>query len=82
VPVGRWFKVEARLRQSKDFDGAIRVTLDGQLLADVGDVRTGWPNCTYSSWCVDQHWAATNYSDGLGSSPAPIFVDDVAITTP
>jgi len=82
VPVGRWFKIEARLRQSKDFDGAVRVTIDGQLLADVSGVRTGWPNCTFNAWCVDQAWAVTNYTDGIGTSSAPIYVDDEDIMTP
>ena len=44
--------------------------------------RTGWPNCTYSSWCVEQHWATTNYTDAISSSSAAVYVDDVQIRTP
>jgi hypothetical protein len=53
VPLGRWFVIVVRLRQSKDFDGAVRAWLDGHPLADLEDVRTGWPNCIHNAWCVD-----------------------------
>lgn len=79
VPVGRWFRIDSTLTQSKDFDGAIYVTLDGRVLADLTRVRTGWPNCTYNTWCVEQHWAVTNYSDGIAPAPADIYTDDAQI---
>ncbi|MEY2513469.1 MAG: hypothetical protein QOJ89_827, partial [bacterium] len=80
IPVGRWFKIDSTLTQSKDFTGAISVTLDGQPLASLTGVRTGWPNCTYNAWCVEQHWAVTNYSDGIAQTPADIYVDDAKVS--
>ena len=82
VPVGRWFRIVARLRQSNDFDGAIEVSVDGRRLATLEGVRTGWPNCTYAAWCVDQAWAVTHYSDGLAPAPAELYVDDASIAWP
>jgi hypothetical protein len=81
LPVGRWFQISARLRQSKDFDGSITVRIDGRRLASVRHVRTGWPSCAYDSWCVDQGWAATSYSGGIKPLPAEIYMDDAAIST-
>ena len=82
VPIGRWFKIECFLRQSKDFDGALRCTWDGTLIFDLTNIRTGYPNCSYNAWCVDQHWAVNNYTDGETPSPAVIYIDDPAISTP
>jgi hypothetical protein len=82
VPLGRWFKIECFLRQSKDFDGALRCTWDGTLIFDLTNIRTGYPNCSYNAWCVDQHWAVNNYTDGETPSPAVIYIDDPAISTP
>jgi hypothetical protein len=79
LPVGRWFKVTARLRQSNAFDGRLSVWLDSNLIFDQRGVRTGYQNCTYNSWCVDQHWSVNLYSDGLVPSPAVVYVDDARI---
>jgi hypothetical protein len=80
LPIGRWFPISIRLRQSSGFDGAVAASVDGEPLAAVQDVRTGWPNCTYNSWCVDQAWAVTSYSDGLAPAPAAILIDDAEVS--
>jgi hypothetical protein len=82
IPVGRWFQISSTITQSKDFDGAIDVTVDEQLLASLTNVRTGQPNCTYNAWCVEQHWAVTNYSDGIAQTPAEIYTDDAEVALP
>jgi hypothetical protein len=76
IPVGRWFKIDSTITQSNAYDGAINITLDNQPLANLTNIRTGWPNCTYNPWCVEQHWAVTNYSDGIAQTPTDIYVDD------
>jgi hypothetical protein len=82
VPVGRWFQISSTITQSKDYDGAVNVTVDGQQLASLTNVRTGWPNCSFNSWCVEQHWAVTNYSDGIAQTPADIYTDDAEVAVP
>jgi hypothetical protein len=57
VPVGRWFELKARLVQSKDFDGSLRIWQDGQLIFDMAGIRTSFANCTYNSWCAATEWA-------------------------
>jgi hypothetical protein len=78
-PVGRWFQIRARLRQSNSFDGILQFWLDGQQIFDMQNVRTGYVNCIYNSWCVDQHWSVNLYSDGLHPSPSDIYVDAARI---
>jgi hypothetical protein len=79
LPIGRWFRISMRLRQSSAFDGAVTAWVAGKRIARLRGVRTGWPSCIYNAWCVDQGWAATSYTDGLSPAPAPIFVDDAEI---
>lgn len=79
IPVGRWFELETRVRQSNAFDGIVEVSIDGKRIFSVADVRTAYRNCVYDSWCTDQHWSVNNYSDGLSPSPAEIYVDDAVI---
>jgi hypothetical protein len=79
LPVRRWFRLDARLRQSKGFDGVVQFWLDGRLIFDMRNVRTGFSNCRYNTWCVDQGWSVNNYSDGLSPAPGVIYVDDASI---
>jgi hypothetical protein len=78
LPVGRWFEVRARLLQSADFDGRITVHVDGQQVWDYQDVRTGYRNCTWNSWCTSNEWSVNNYGESLSPWPT-IFADDAAI---
>jgi hypothetical protein len=82
VPVGRWFKLDMQVTQSKDFDGTVSAWLDGQLISTQNNVRTGWPSCTYNAWCVDQGWSVTHYSDGLNPAPSVLYIDDAVISKP
>jgi hypothetical protein len=79
VPVGRWFQLSARLRQSKNFDGLLCVWQDDRLLFGLHDVRTSYPNCAYNDWCAENEWSVNNYSDGLAPSPSVIFADGASI---
>lgn len=80
IPVGRWVKFRVFLRQSKDFDGVIRVWQDDTLIHEQKNIRTGHPNTKYNPWGVAQDWAVNNYSDGLSPAPSTIYVDDAHIT--
>jgi hypothetical protein len=82
VPVGRWFEVKARLRQSKDFDGALRVWQDDQVLFDMDGIRTSYATCRFTRWCAENEWSVNNYSDSLMPAPSVIFVDDARIELP
>lgn len=80
VPVGKWFQIKSELRESKDFNGALKVWQDGQLLYSMTDVRTSWENCSYNAWCASNEWSVNNYSAGLSPSPTTIYADDARIT--
>jgi hypothetical protein len=81
IPVGRWFRVTARVQQSRAYEGIVQFWLDGRLLFDQRGVRTGFSNCSYNAWCVDQSWSVNLYSDGLEPNPV-MYVDDARISRP
>jgi hypothetical protein len=82
LPIDRWFKLKATLRQSNGFDGRLRIWQDGRPLYDLDGIRTGYRDCGFNRWCVDQGWSVNVYSNGLAPAPAVIYVDDAAATLP
>jgi hypothetical protein len=79
VPVGRWFKLTALLRQSNRFDGKLCVWQGRRRLFAKEGVRTSFANCAYNRWCTSNEWSVNNYSDGLDPRPAVVYVDDARI---
>jgi hypothetical protein len=75
VPVRRWFKISAKLKQSGAFDGHLVVRQNGVLLWDMRQVRTKYPDGR-------QSWSVANYSNGIRHNPATIFIDDVSVAQP
>ncbi len=82
VPVRRWFRLTAFLRQSKDFDGRLLVWQNGKVVFDQRDVRTSYQNCAYNPWCAANEWSVNLYSDGLSPKPVVAYVDDARIAVP
>jgi hypothetical protein len=74
VPTGKWFRVEAYLKQASDATGQLTIRQDGVLLWDMVNVKTKYPG-------GDQRWSVDNYSDGLSPTPTSIYVDDATIST-
>lgn len=73
VPIGRWFKVEARLRMTADFTGSLQVHQDGVRLFRLENIRSTFSADSRSSWTVN------NYSNGLSVNPYSLYVDDASI---
>lgn len=74
IPIGRWFHLEAYLRQSEGFDGRITVWQDGVQLWDLDQVKTRYPG-------GDNRWSVNNYGDDLEPAKATLYVDDAMVTT-
>jgi hypothetical protein len=74
VPVGRWFQVEAYLKQARDFSGRLTIWQDGVQLWDMVNVKTKYPD-------GDNRWSVNNYSDGVSPNPTALYVDDAVIST-
>jgi Polysaccharide lyase len=74
VPVGRWFHIEAYLKQASDFSGRLTVWQDGVQLWDMVNVKTKFVG-------GDNRWSVNNYSDGVNPNPTALYVDDVVIST-
>ena len=81
MPIGRWFHLEAFIRQSSGYDGTLTFWQDGVKLFDFRNIRTSYPNCDFNSWCADNEWSVNSYSDGLSPSPSTLHLDDAAIGT-
>jgi hypothetical protein len=75
VPIRRWFKISAHLKQSGAFTGRLAVRQNGVLLWNMRHVRTKYPDGR-------QSWSVANYSNGIRDNPATIFIDDVRIARP
>jgi hypothetical protein len=80
VPVGRWFKLTAQLRQSSDFDGLLCVWQDGRRLFAKPGIRTSFTNDRFNAWHAANEWSVNNYSDGLVPRPSVLFADDASIS--
>ncbi len=80
VPIGRWFHIEAFLRQSNGFDGRVTIWIDGQQIFDQTNVRTTYSNCNYNSWCGSNEWSVNNYGQSVSPNPLYTYVDDAAIS--
>lgn len=80
VPIKHWTRLEVYLDQSVDadnsnlYDGRIKVWLDGTLLFDLQNVRTGYDN-------GDMRWSVNNYSNGLSSYPYSVWIDNASISS-
>jgi hypothetical protein len=75
VPIRRWFKISARLKQSGAFSGRLVVRQNGVRLWDMRQVRTKYPDGTES-------WSVANYSNGIRDDPATLYIDDVSVAKP
>jgi Polysaccharide lyase len=74
VPVGRWFHVEAYLKQASDYSGRLTIWQDGTQLYDMVNVKTKYPG-------GDQRWSVNNYSNGVSPNPTSLYLDDATIST-
>jgi hypothetical protein len=79
VPVGRWFRLTARLVQSNGFDGMLCVWQGARLIFAKSHIRTSFENCSHNDWCAVNEWSVNNYSDGLSPAPAVLYVDDARV---
>lgn len=75
VPIRRWFRISAKLKQSGAFGGRLVVRQNGVLLWDMRHVRTKYPDGR-------QSWSVANYSNGIRDNPATILIDDVRVARP
>lgn len=70
LPVAQWFKVEAYIYQSKDYDGRVRFTMNGTVIFDMAQVKTAYDYGTsLNTWGTKMDWRVCLVSDGLDVSP-------------
>jgi len=75
IPIRRWFRISAHLKQSGAFGGRLVVRQNGVLLWDMRRIRTKYPDGR-------QSWSVANYSNGIRDDPATIYIDDARVAKP
>jgi hypothetical protein len=70
-PIGRWFRVEAFIRQATDQTGRAAFWIDGKPFIDQGGVST-----VPTDW---MSWTVGSVSPDLAEQPADIYIDDAMI---
>jgi hypothetical protein len=75
VPIRRWFKISAHLKQSGAFSGRLVVRQNGVRLWNLRQIRTKYPDGR-------QSWSVANYSNGIRKDPATIYIDDAKVARP
>jgi hypothetical protein len=81
IPVGQWFELKSQILPSSDFTGHLKVWLNGVLIYDLANVRTGYANNVAVDG-VDTQWAVNAYASGLSPSLYSHYIDDASITVP
>lgn len=82
LPVGAKTVFKMYMKQSKDFDGAIKVWQDDTIIFDFMSVRTSWPNPNENSWGCHNEWSVNLYTDGISPAPFSMYVDNAKIELP
>jgi hypothetical protein len=77
VPIGRWVLFEVMIRPAADFTGALKVWMNGEVLFDLEQVKTRFPDSKLGGLMWLNHDA---YGSGLTPTPATHYIDDVAIS--
>ena len=76
IPVGRWFKVTTQIRQSKDFDGSLKIWQDDVLLYDLQDIRTELGELQLQLLVHEHRMVREQLRGRARPAPAVIYVDD------
>lgn len=82
VPVGQWFRIRAELRQSKSFDGYLRIYVNDVLVFSFSNIRTGWDvtgQAGAPSWGVGTTWGVANYHNGTNQASLSIYFDNAEV---
>jgi hypothetical protein len=77
VPVREWVFFEIKIKPAADFSGVLKVWMNGELLFDLKDVKTRYPDIGIGGFMWLNH---TGYGSGLSPLPATHYIDDVTIS--
>jgi Polysaccharide lyase len=81
IPVGQWFELKSQILPSSGFTGQFKFWLNGTLVWNLQNVRTGYANNVAVDG-VDTQWAVNAYASGLSPSLYSHYIDDASITIP
>jgi hypothetical protein len=78
VPVGQWVFFEAMITPKPDFTGALKIWMNGQVLFDLSQVKTMYPDTGQGDplFALEQ----TSYGSNLTPMPCVHYVDNVTLS--
>jgi hypothetical protein len=77
IPVAQWIFFEVMIVPSSSFNGALRIWMNGELLFDLANVKTRFPDIGIGGAMWTAHMA---YGAAIYPTPATHYVDDVTIS--
>ena len=77
IPVGQWVRFEVMVTPSAAFTGALKMWMNGQVVFDLVNVKTRFPDVGLGGCMYTEHNA---YGSGLTPTPAIHYVDDVTVS--
>jgi hypothetical protein len=77
IPVGQWVRFEVMVTPSATFTGALKMWMNGQVIFDLVNVKTRFPDVGLGGCMYTEHNA---YGSNLTPTPAVHYVDDVTVS--
>jgi hypothetical protein len=80
APIGEWFLMEARVKSASDFTGALKITMDGNVLFDLTNIKTRYPVSAPPQSDTDlQYFSLNLYGENLSPNPTFVYSDLITI---
>jgi len=77
IPVGQWTYFEVMITPSSTFTGALKIWMNGQVLFDLTNIKTRFPDVGIGGMMWTEH---TAYGSYINPTPATHYVDDLTIS--
>jgi hypothetical protein len=77
IPVAQWVRFEVMVTPSAAFTGAVKMWMNGQVIFDLVNVKTRFPDVGLGGCMYTEHNA---YGSGLTPTPAIHYIDDVTVS--
>jgi hypothetical protein len=77
IPVAQWVRFEVMVTPSAGFTGALKMWMNGQVIFDLVNVKTRFPDVGVGGCMYTEHNA---YGSNLTPTPAVHYLDDVTVS--
>jgi hypothetical protein len=77
IPVGQWIYFEVMITPSATFTGALKIWMNGEVLFDLTNIKTRFPDVGIGGAMWTSHMAYGSY---INPTPATHYIDDLTIS--